>query len=412
MRYLLLTIATLLFCSCEVKKEEYCSPKLSLHGQTKITQLFEKATQIKIPGLVAIVANENEILYHQAFGKLNVAQNIPMPKDAIFALASMTKPITSVAVMILCQSGKFKLDDHVSKYIPSFKEKKVIRNLNKDLSYVSTIAQKEMTLRHLLAHTSGLGYSFSNYKVKYLSQKLGKPFEDLPLVHEPGDKWTYGVSTKVLGDLIEKVTDDTLPNFYKREIFSPLGMKDTFYVIPKEKYNRLITHHQRKRGKLVERQNMRAKKEKVATGDGGLHSTAKDYVTFLQMLLGQGSFHEKKILEKKSVELMTQNQIGKLVIEKQSRTKKVYPFPMRAGKDKFGLGFQIKVADEKKDNLRSPGSYSWCGYSNTYFWVDPHKKIAAVLLMQIHPFQDLHCINTYQEFEKLVYKNLEFSLQE
>ena len=201
----------------------------------------------EIPGVVAIVASKDRILYHGAFGKMDEANDVEMPRDAIFDIASMTKPVTSVAVMMLYEEGRLDLDDSISKYIPSLKDREVIDHFNdSDTTYTTRPAQKEITIRHLLTHTSGLGYDFSNHTLNQLTQKRGLgPFSlgptDYPLLHEPGSRWTYSMSTRVLGELVEELSGQPLQDFFQGRIFGPLGMENTFYAVPEGKYDRFVT---------------------------------------------------------------------------------------------------------------------------------------------------------------------------
>ncbi len=389
--------------------QQVAQPELLEMGISEIDQLLQGAVDRKdIPGVVAIVANRDRILYHQAFGKMDVMNDVEMQKDTIFGIASMTKAITSVAVMTLYEEGRFDLDDPISQYIDWLSNPQVITSFDEeDGTYSTKPAEQEITIRHLLAFTAGFGYSFANTLMALLVEKTGKTERELPLLHEPGEKWTYGMEVRVLGELVEELSGRTLPQFLKERIFDPLGMSDTFYVLPAEKYPRWVTRHQRENGVLRERPNPE-KQRPFIVGDAGLLSTAPDYVKFLQMLLSGGRLHESRILSEDSVKLMTQNQIGDLVVETQRGPNPLLSraFPLGAGRDKFGLGFQITVADGKEGRLRSPGSYSWSGLSNTHFWVDPEKGIVAVILMQVLPFYDETCIAVFQGFEELVYEHL------
>jgi len=389
--------------------QQVAQPEISEMGIAQIEQLFQDAVDRQdIPGIVAIVANRDRILYHQAFGKMDVMNDVEMQKDTIFGIASMTKAITSVAVMTLFEEGRFDLDDPISQYLDWLKNPQVITSFDEeDGTYSTKPADREITIRHLLAFTAGFGYSFANFLMAQLVEKTGKTERELPLLHEPGERWTYGMEVRVLGELAEELSGRTLPQFLKERIFDPLGMSDTFYVLPAEKYPRWVTRHQRENGVLQERPNPE-KQRPFIVGDAGLLSTAPDYVKFLQMLLSGGSLNGSRILSQDSIKLMTQNQIGELVVETQRGPNPLLTqaFPLGAGRDKFGLGFQIAVADGEEGHLRSPGSYSWSGLSNTHFWVDPEKGIAAVILMQVLPFYDQTCIAVYQGFEELVYKHL------
>jgi CubicO group peptidase (beta-lactamase class C family) len=405
-RLLILPFILMVGCS---QPQQVAQPEIPEKGIAQIEQLFQDAVDRKdIPGVVAIVANRDRILYHQAFGKMDVLNDVEMQKDTIFGIASMTKAITSVAVMTLYEEGRFDLDDPISQYIDWLSNPQVITSFDEeDGTYSTKPAEREITIRHLLAFTAGFGYSFANSLMARLVEKTGKTERELPLLHEPGERWTYGMEVRVLGELAEELTGQTLPQFLKERIFDPLGMVDTFHVLPAEKYPRWVTRHQREEGVLRERPNPE-KQRPFIVGDAGLLSTAPDYMKFLQMLLSGGRLGPTRILSEDSVQLMTQNQIGELFVETQRGPNPLLSqaFPLGAGRDKFGLGFQIAVADGEEGHLRSPGSYSWSGLSNTHFWVDPEKGIAAVVLMQVLPFYDETCIAVYQGFEELVYKHL------
>jgi CubicO group peptidase (beta-lactamase class C family) len=260
-----------------------------------------------------------------------------------------------------------------------------------------------------MTHTSGIGYAFSSPIVTRLLQGTQKTETELPLLHNPGDAWTYGANTRVLGQVVERISGQPLDVFLRTRIFEPLNMVDTSYVVPAEKLTRVVTVHRRLDGQLVEQQNA-ATQQSPARGDGGLYSTARDYGAFLQMLLNGGRLHGTRttLLSETSVRAMGQNQIGTVKVEEQpaadpARTR---PFPLGAGRDTFGLGFQIAARDGRFSGLRSPGSLSWGGINNTHFWIDPHRHIAVVMLMQVLPFYDEACIRALRGFEELVYRYL------
>jgi methyl acetate hydrolase len=384
---------------------------LTPKGATDIDMLFQRAVdQGLAPGVVAVVASKNKVLYYKAFGMQDVAARKPMAADSIFRIASMTKPVTSAAIMLLQEQGKLRLDDPVSKYLPEFKDREVVANFNPaDSSFTTRKAAGEVLIRHLLSHTSGLAYSFSNTTVGPLQQKIGKPAEDLPLLYDPGTKWTYSGSTKVLGRVVEKASGMPLDRFLDDNFLKPLGMIDTSYAVPSSKRERVVTTHTRNNGRLNETPNP-ANIASAVAGDGGLSSTAADYIKFLQMFLGDGKYQGKTILSKSSIQAMTRNQIGNVVVDTQPAAlpNLTRPFPVApsAGRDKFGYGFEITASNKENTNLRSPGSYTWAGIYNTHFWVDPRREIAAVLMVQVLPFYDDSVMKLYQDFEEAIGKNL------
>lgn len=379
-------------------------------GVTEIDAIFQRAIQQgTVPGVVAIVASKNQILYHNAFGLQDVANKKPMQKESIFRIASMTKPVTSASVMLLVEQGKLKLDDPVSKYLPEFAGREVVASFNPAEGTLTTRKPAvEVQIRHLLSNTSGLAYGFSNTMVAPLQQKTGKQAEDLPLLYEPGTRWTYSGSTKVLGRVVERLSGTTLDKFMNDNFLNPLGMSDTSYAVPADKTARVVTTHNRATGALVEARNAATIASPVA-GDGGLNSTAADYVKFLQMFLNDGKAQGKTLLSKSSIQAMTKNQIGNVVVDTQPAAQAITrPFPVApsAGRDKFGFGFEITTSNKENTNLRSPGSYTWAGIYNTHFWVDPKREIAAVLMIQVLPFYDDGAMKLYQDFEEAIGKNL------
>jgi CubicO group peptidase (beta-lactamase class C family) len=339
---------------------------------------------------------------------MDAGKQKPMQKEAIFRIASMTKPVTSVAVMMLAEQGKLSVEDPVSKYLPAFKDREVIATFSpSDLSLTTKKAAKEVLIRHLLSNTSGLAYAFSNETSNLLQKKLAKTAEELPLQYEPGTRWTYSGSTKVLGQVVEKITGAGLDRFYDERIFTPLELTDTSFVVPAAKVGRVVTTHQRDNGKLVETPNPERIAAPVA-GDGGLNSTAADYIKFLQMFLNDGKARGATLLRKESIQAMAKNQIGDVIVQTQVTTDPLRSqnFPIGAGRDKFGFGFQITTSNKENPNLRTPGSYTWAGIYNTHFWVDPNRQIAAVIMMQVLPFYDDGCIKLYQDVEAAIGRNL------
>jgi CubicO group peptidase (beta-lactamase class C family) len=363
----------------------------------------------KIPGVVALVVDADGTLYTGAFGRQDVANDVPMATDTIFRIASMTKPVTSVAVMMLVQEGDIGLDDPVANYLPAFEGKEVIDTFNAaDKTYTTRPAAGPITIRHLLTHSSGLGYAFSNHTLAALaSSEPGGSVASLPLLHDPGTRWTYGESTRVLGSLVEEVSGQPLDEFLSERIFVPLGMSDTFYTVPAGKTERVTTVHRTTPEGLVETPNTPEITSPVF-GDGGLSSTAADYGKFIQLFLNDGRApNGVRLLSEATVRLMGQNHTGSVRVELQPAAIPALsePFPLGAGRDTYGLGFQI-TGDHDDLFTRSPGSMSWAGIFNTEFWIDPRRGIGGVLLMQYLPFYDAAAIATLQGFEHRVYEGL------
>ena len=362
----------------------------------------------RIPGIVALVVDADRVVYTGAFGRQDVAGGVPMADDTIFRIASMTKPVTSVAVMMLVQESDIGLDDPVSDYLPAFEDERVIENFNPaDKSYTTRPAATPMTVRHLLTHTSGLGYAFSNRTLAALGGDPGTSVTSLPLLHDPGTRWTYGESTRVLGTLVEEVSGQPLDEFMSERIFVPLDMGDTSYTVPAPKARRVATVHRTTPEGLVETPNP-AEITAPVYGDGGLHSTAADYAKFIQLFLNDGRApNGMRLLSEATVALMGENHIGAVVVEQQPAARPALsePFPLGAGRDRFGLGFQI-TGRHTDAFTRSPGSMAWAGIFNTEFWIDPERGIGGVLLMQYLPFYDAAAIATLQGFERRVYEGL------
>src|SRR6187455_1248073 len=383
-------------------------PSLAAQGATALSTFLKSATDRgDVPGVVVAVVDKSGVLYDEAFGKSSTVKNTPMTKDTIFNIASMTKAITSAAIMQLVDEGKLKVDDEVGKFLPKWKDPQVISKFNEaDGTYETRPAKRQITIRHLLTHTSGIGYGFASPMLAKIIEKTKKNELDLPLLFEPGESWAYGASTRVLGQVVEAISGQKLDAFLESRILKPLGMQDTSYLVPQSKYPRVVAVNQRGTdGKFTERPAQATIPAQVQ-GDGGLYSTASDYGLFLRMLLNGGKLGNARILNDKTVKTMFENHTGSVVVPLQQSTNLSLSrnFPVGAGEDKWGLGFQL--ANAKHPNMRTPGSGTWAGIFNTHFFIDPSREIGVVVMMQTLPFYDEASMKVYSGVEEIVYKNL------
>ena len=386
----------------------FAAPSITPQSTAALSTFLKSATDRgDVPGVVVAVVDKDGVLYNEAFGVSSTLTRKPMAKDTIFNMASMTKPITSAAIMMLVDEGKLKLDDEVAKYLPKYKDPLVISKFNDaDASYETRPAKRPITIRHLLTHTSGIGYGFASPMLTKIMQKTGKTELDLPLLFDPGESWAYGASTRVLGSVVEAISAQKLDAFLDARILQPLGMRDTSYLVPATKYPRVVAVNARGTdGKFMERPAP-ATLPATVQGDGGLYGTASDYGQFLRMLLNRGKASDKRILSDKAVKTMFESHTGNVVVKEQQSANLGLSrnFPVGAGRDRWGLGFQL--AAEQLPNRRSPGSGTWAGIFNTHFFVDPAREIGVVVMMQTLPFYDEASMKVYAGVEEIVYKNL------
>jgi CubicO group peptidase (beta-lactamase class C family) len=363
-------------------------------------------------GAVAIIIRKGKIVYYRSFGFKDMETKSPMARDDIFRIASQTKAITSVAVMMLYEEGKFGLDDPVSKFIPAFAHEQVLDQFKQeDSSYTTVPAKRDITIRDLLTHTSGIGYAQIGTKESnaiYAKNNLAAGFYvdqgslsdamnrlgALPLMHQPGEKWTYGLNADLLGDLVEIWSGMSLDEFFRRRIFEPLGMKDTYFNLPPGKAARLVNVYIGDSGKLVKEKvvfgidpNYPLKTKTYFSGGAGLSSSIYDYAVFLQMLVNGGVYNGKRLLSRNSVRIMTMNQIGDLNV----------------GADKFGLGFRVVTENSSRLSPWQAGTFSWGGAFATTFWADPKEQMVAILYRQMW---GPHGTEIDDKFRVLVYQAL------
>jgi methyl acetate hydrolase len=363
-----------------------------------------------VPGVVALVTDRKRVLYQGAFGVADVSTEHALTSQALFRIASMTKPITSVAAMQLIEQGRFGLDDPVEKYLPEFANLKVFVSFDAATGdYRLRPASRPPTVRHVLTHTSGLGYPFTSATLRDFKPLPGEtyPFGG-PLLFDPGERWHYGTSTDVVGKLIEKVSGLKLEDYFRQHIFDPLQMPDTSYNVPQDKGSRLAAAQQRAGermdGVIILQTPQPGLTIPEPIGGGGLASTANDYGRFMRMLLNGGELDGARVLKAETVKLMGQNHIGAVSVPAlKSALPRSADFSFIAdGRDKWGLGFLITT--DQVLGKRSPGSLSWGGINNTYFWIDPSRGIAGVILMQYLPFADAKALAVYDAFERGVYQ--------
>jgi methyl acetate hydrolase len=383
-------------------------PALPPQGATALSSFLKSATDRgDVPGVVVAVVDKSGVLYNEAFGKSSTLRSTPMTKDTIFNMASMTKPITSTAIMILVDEGKLKLDDEVAKYLPKWKDPQVISKFNEaDASFETRPAKRQITIRHLLTHTSGIGYGFSSPMLTKIMEKTKKSEMDSPLLFDPGESWAYGASTRVLGLVVEAVSGEKIDAYLQARILGPLGMNDTSYLVPTTKYSRVVAVNARNASGTFEERPVPATIPATVQGDGGLYGTASDYGLFLRMLLNRGTLNGKRILSEQSAKLMLEPATGTVVVKEQQSANLSLSrnFPVGAGKDKWGLGFQL--AAEKLPNRRSPGSGTWAGIFNTHFFIDPSRELGVVVMMQTLPFYDEASMKVYAGAEEAVYSHV------
>ena len=390
-----------------------------IQGLKNIDRLIQRSiNDNEIPGAVAIILKNNQILYHKSFGFSDKDSKSLMEKNSIFRIASMTKAITSVGIMMLAEDGKLLLSDPVSKYISEFNNPTVIESI--DISsgkILKTIpASREIQIIDLLTHTSGIGYPFipSNLDRSYregnifdgltakpiILSELIRNLSRQPLLFEPGSSYAYGLNNDVLGYVIEIIAGMTLDSFFKKMIFEPLKMDDTYFYLPEEKESRLVTLYAGNEDKDIKKSDGTESDiyldnpnypisgaKTMFSGGAGLSSTAYDYSLFLSMLLNEGKYDEQRLLSQNSVKLMRT-----ALIDTDSD-----------GNSDFGLGFDVITHPKQSNELSSVGSYSWGGAFYTTYWIDPQNKLIGIFMSQVRPYNHL---SVATEFKNLVYQSI------
>ena len=374
----------------------------------RVTDAFQtEVDKGAIPGAVVLIARNGKVAYFEAIGFQNRENKEPMKTDGIFRIASMSKPITSVAVMMLVEEGKIQLLDPVSRYLPEFKGVQVgVEKLNTTTGNSELIGEpprQEMTIQDLLRHTSGLTYGiFGKSLVKQayneanlfdrnqtLAEFVSK-IAKLPLAYHPGTTWEYSHSTDVLGRILEVVSGVTLDQFLANRIAKPLGLSDTGFYVPNEKLDRIAeTQVDPTTGKRWPTIDV-AKRPNWMSGGAGMVSTASDYVRFAQMLLNGGELDHVRLLSPRTVAFMTSDHLWPGIVFSPVTLELFEPLgiaPTPKVGQGFGLGFVVRIQEGRNPMPGSPGEYYWAGIWGTAFWVDPKEKLIAVLMMQAAPLQ-------------------------
>jgi CubicO group peptidase (beta-lactamase class C family) len=364
----------------------------------------------KIPAAVGSFADRRKTLYAGAFG-VRDASGVPVRVDSIFRIASMTKPVTTVAALQLVDQGKVDLSEPVAKHLPQLANLEVLEGFDGSGKPVLRPARTPITLHHLLTQTSGLCYPIWDERMfRYSSSKVeNAPAKPGPLMFEPGTRWQYGQGTAWAARLVEAMSGATLEDYFQEKILRPLAMQDTGYIFPEAKFDWLVGAYQREaNGEFKPNDRRLPSRPASFNGDGGLYSTAADYVRFMQMILNRGGGpNGARILKRRTAESMLRNQIGDLSAGKmrsfQPGTSADVDF-QPGHPQKWGFGFLINTTPYAGG--RSADSGAWGGISNTFFWIDPKRDRCGVLLMQYLPFVDKEAVGLLDDFEKAAYRYL------
>jgi CubicO group peptidase (beta-lactamase class C family) len=389
-----------------------------MQSKTEIDQLLRQMTDAKqIPGVVAMAATGKDVIYQGAFGKRDLSTDVAMTPDSVFWIASMTKAITATAGMQLVEQGKLSLDEPIGKVLPDLAAPQVLEGFDARGEPKLRPANKPITLRHLMTHTAGFAYNMWNRDMVQYLEKTGTPAVTTcqnaalktPLMTDPGTRWEYGTNIDFVGKAVEAASGKRLDVYLRDHLFAPLGMSDTAFKIGEAQRKRLVGMHQRNAdGSLTPIPFELEQEPEFHMGGGGLYGTAADYLKFCQMILNKGKGNGNQVLKPETVATMGQNHIGDLNMGKMpsavafaTNDVDLYPDMVK----KWGLSFLINTA--KTPEGRSPGSLAWAGLANTYYWIDPARDVAGVILMQLLPFADGKCLEAFAGFERGVYAGLD-----
>jgi len=388
-----------------------------MQGKAQIDQILrEKSDAKEIPGVVAVAARGGEVIYQGAFGKRDLSRDDPMTVDSVFWIASMTKAITTAGAMQLVEQGKLSLDEPIGKLLPDLASPMVLEGFDEQGEPKLRAAERPITLRRLMTHTAGFCYTMWNSDMARYVEKTGLPAVTTckndslktPITTDPGTRWEYGTNIDFVGKAVEAVSGQRLDAYLRDHIFAPLGMSDTGFKITDSMRKRLVGMHSRgSDGALAPLPFELEQDPEFHMGGGGLYSTAGDYIKFCQMILNKGRGNGEEVLRPETVTMMAQNHIGDLVVTRMTSAAPIYSNDVDLYPDmvkKWGLSFLINTAQTPEG--RSPGSLAWAGLANTYYWIDPSRDVCGVILMQLLPFADGKCLETFAGFERGVYAGL------
>jgi CubicO group peptidase (beta-lactamase class C family) len=384
---------------------------------TGIDQLFEEAVEAgEVPGVVALAADDSGVIYQGAFGKRVLGGDADMTVDTVTWVASMTKAITSVAAMQLVEQGRVTLDEPLLNRLPELADIQVLEGFDDAGVPKLRPPRRPITLRHLLTHTAGFTYDiWSQDMLRYEAYTKIPGITEcklvtlkLPLEFDPGERWQYGINIDWVGQTVERLSGQRLEHYFKDHIFGPLGMPDSSFLLSATQRERLAGMHAREAdGSLEPFAFEMEQNPEFFMGGGGLYSTGPDYLRFLRMLLGNGELDGARILKAETVAEMNRNQIGDLsvgllstALPGASNDAEFFPGLPK----KWGLAYMINAEDAPVG--RSAGSLAWAGLANTYYWIEPQRRVAGVILTQILPFADPTVLNLFENFERATYAGL------
>lgn len=382
-----------------------------------IAEVLKRAADAgDVPGVAGAVATADGPVLEAAFGKRDLATGAAFKPDTVVRIASMTKAITGACAMQLVEQGKLDLDGPIGRVLPELGAIKVFDGFDADGKPRLRAPKRPVTLRHLLTHTSGHVYDTWNGDSGVYREKAGLPPLDTglnaslstPLFFDPGERWEYGIGIDWAGKAVEAASGLKLADYMKRNLYDPLGMPDTGFRINDEQTRRLAQIYLRTGEGLTPFERNPPKSLEFDAGGGGLYSTVRDYLKFAQMILNKGRGNGNQLLKAETVALMSQNSMGDINVTKlptaaPALSNDVDLYPEMA--KKWGLSFLINTA--KTAEGRSAGSLAWAGLANTYFWIDPSRDVAGVILMQLLPFFDGKCLEAFAGFERGVYAALD-----